>query len=465
MSGLLAIAALCGAGLSLLHLGRLDTRRLAIDLPLGWVIGQAWFGLGAYGLRFLAGVPYGAPMALGLVLAPPVGLVAARRWRSTAQRGAGGVADGARWRPRPAWVFGPMGVFAALVLVAVVLHALASPTGTDDGLRVRAFAPVLALRDDWGASARAVLQLAGPIPTWVPTLAWTLTGELDHLHTQLVILADLVALLVLTLGLGAARGAPERGLLGVFLVCSLPLFLYHLTTTHADAPLAIHVAIGFLLAIEHARSADPDDAVRAMLAYGSAAMVKREGLLVAGAAALVLLGSVLARPGPSWRLLGRLLLAASPVAILVAANAAAVGVAEAVPFLRLALGRATDGSVQAALAPEAATASAPRVFAEGLFRLHNHGLVFWILPVAVVARARLALRGALAWPLLVVVLLFLESLVSSLWLTPAYTVDGTTVHRSLLPAALTGSLWLASLLAEPDDHAGALETKPRQAPP
>lgn len=465
MIGLLSIAALTGAGFSLLHLCRLATRRLAVDLPLGWVLGQAWFGLGAYALRFLLGVPYAAPVALGLLVVPPLALAAQRWWRLAPAPAGRGPGEVVRWRPRPAWLFGAMGAYALLVTVAVVLHALATPTGTDDGLRVRAYAPVLALRDDWGEAARAVLQLAGPVPTWVPTLAWTLTGAVDHVHTQLVILADLVALLALAAGLGMARGRPERGLLGVFLVCSLPLFLYHATTTHSDAPLAIHVAIGFLLAAEYARGGDPDDAVRAMLAYACAALVKREGLVVAGAAGLVLLVSVLVRPGRSWRLAGRMLLAATPVVLLLAANAAAVGAAEAIPFLRLVLGRATDGAVQASLAPEAATAAAPGIFAEGLFRLHNHGLVFWILPVAVVARARLALRGGLAWPLLVVALLFLESLVSSLWLTPAYTVDETTVHRSLLPAALIGSLWLAALLVEPEGGTAGPQAGPHLAEP
>jgi hypothetical protein len=462
MSALAAIAALCGAGLALLHLSRLSTGRPAVDLPLGWFIGQAWFGLGAYALRFLLGVPYGAPTALLLVAAPPLALLTSR-WR---RRGEGpppaDMLRPARWRPRPAWLYGAMGAYAALVTLAVVLHAIATPTSSDDGLRVRAYAPVLALRDDWSAAARSVLHMAGPIPTWVPTLAWTVTGSLEHLHTQVVVLADLVALLVLAVGLAAARGRPERGLLGAFLACSLPLFVFHLTTSLADAPLAIHVAVGLLLAAEFAREGDPDDAVRAMLAYASAAMVKREGLVVAGAAAVVLLASALARPDRPRRLLARLLLAASPVALLLAANAAAVGAAGAIPLLQLVLGRATDGGVQAALSPAPAVASAPRAFAEGLFSLHNHGLVFWILPVAVAVRARQALRGWLAWPLAVVALLFLESLAGALWLTPIYTADGTTVHRSLLPAALAASFCLAGLLAEPEpvnvDSGGAGST-------
>lgn len=456
MSVLLAIAALTGAGAALLRIAGLGTGRPAVDLPLGWIVGQGWFGLGAYALRFLAGVPYRAPTAVALVALPPVAL-ALLRWRraGSPRPGAGAEAGPVRWIPRPAWLYGALGGWVSLVTIAVALHAIAAPPAADDALRVRAFAPVLAFRDDWSPAARRVLQLAGPIPTWVPSLAWVVTGSVDHLHTQLVAVADLLALLALTVGLGAARGRPERGWLGAFLACSLPLFAVHLTTAMADAPLAIHLAVGVLLAAEFARTGDPDDAVRAMLAYACAALVKREGLLLAGGAAAVLAASALTRPGAPRRAWARLLAAAAPVALLPAAGAAAVGLAGAVPFLEVVAGRIGDAGAQAVLASPAAVAGAPRAFAEALFLHHNHGLVFWILPAAVALRARQALRGPLAWPLAAVGVLFLESLVAALWLTPAYTVDGTAVHRSLLPAALAASLWLAGLLVEeaPDERA------------
>lgn len=210
MNALLTPVLLCGAGVALLRLLRLDTRRLSVDLPLGWFLGQAWFGLSACALRLLLGVPYGAPMALTLVAVPPAALLLVARRRTgrpveAVPEGAP-AAEGPRWRPRPAWLFLLLGLAAALVALAVVLHALAAPIATDDALRVRAYAPVLAFRDEWSAAARAVLHMAGPIPAFVPSLAWVVTGRLDHLHTQVVVLADLVALLTLAVGLGAARG-------------------------------------------------------------------------------------------------------------------------------------------------------------------------------------------------------------------------------------------------------------------
>jgi hypothetical protein len=141
--------------------------------------------------------------------------------------------------------------------------------------------------------------------------------------------------------------------------------------------------------------------------------------------------------------------------LLVAAGAAAFGLARAVPVMSLFLARGADAAVQADVAPPEALATAPRMFLAAVFQFWNHGLVFWAIPLALLARARTVARPAFAWPLAAVGLLFLESLVSSIWLVPAYTALGTTVHRSLIPAALTGSLWLGALLAEPDEPEGA----------
>jgi hypothetical protein len=469
MMALLSIAALTGAGLALLDLLRLRVRSLAVDLPVAWLLGQGWFGLGAMALRFLLGVPFGRVTALGLVLLPPAAL-AVRAWRARSRpasagevgpvAGASTPATAPRWRPRPAWLYGPLLGLVVLVALAVILHSLNSPTNTDDGVRVRAYAPVLAFVDAWSPEARQVLLMAGPLPTWVPAFGWALTGQVEHVHTNAMVLADLLALLLLAVGLGAARGRPERGIAGAFLVCSLPLVVYHLTTTYSDAPLALHVAAGFLFALEYARGQDRDDAVRAMLLFATGALIKREGLVVAGAAAAVLLLSVVLdarRAGRSfpWRVLA----AAAPVALLVLASAAALGLASAVPLAGLFASRATDAATRAVLAPPEAVEQAPALFGRAVFLAWNHGLIFWMLPVALLARASTVRRRHLAWPLGAVALLFLESAVSSIWLAPQFTLNGTTVHRSLIPAAVAGALFLAALLTEPEEA-----PPPRRAP-
>src|SRR6185295_7562744 len=107
-----------------------------------------------------------------------------------------------------------------------------TPTQTDDGMRVRAFTPVLAFVDGWSDEARALLPVAGLLPTWAPTLAWRLTGTLDTFHVNAFVVVTLVMTLALVVALAAARGRPSEGWAGAFALLSLPLFVYHCTTTY-----------------------------------------------------------------------------------------------------------------------------------------------------------------------------------------------------------------------------------------
>ena len=455
MSLLVAVAALCTSGFALLRLLGLSTGHRAADVPLAWMVGSGWFALAALALRFLGGVPYTAPLAVAILAAPVAGLVAARARR---RRGGSDPAvapampgpGSPRWVPRPAWLFGPLAAYVAATAVAVVLHGANTPTHTDDGFRVRAFAPMLAFDDAWGPAARAVLVMAGPLPTYLPSLGWRLWGTVDHFHVNGVVLVDLVAFLALAVALASARGRPERGWASAFALLSIPLFVYHCTSTYSDAVLAIHVGAAFLFLLEYGRQRDPDDAARALVLLVVAALVKREGAIVAAAVAAVLVAQVAwdgRRAGRS--LLRRLGLLSLPVAVALLAMVAAVGVADAFPLVRLAAERSSGsaGVPASALPSQALHSEALRVFVEALFGDGNAGLVFWALAAAVPLLLPDWRRNGLAWPLLAVALLMVENAVTALWLVPAYTVDHATVHRALLPASVVAALWIAALMA------------------
>ena len=205
MTFALTVVALCASGLALLRLLRLATGAFAVDVALAWFAGNGWFALAAMVLRFLAGVPFSWPSAAAIVLAPPATWIVLRsQVRYNAPKPG-------RWLPRPAWVFGPLAFFVLFTLFVVLLHGANTPTHTDDGVRVRAFAPMLALDDTWSTEARGLLVQAGPVPTFVPAFAWLFTGKVDHFHVNYVVLTDLIALVLLTTGMGISRGSPERG--------------------------------------------------------------------------------------------------------------------------------------------------------------------------------------------------------------------------------------------------------------
>jgi len=448
MSLLLTVAVLCASGLALLRLLRLATGRWTVDAPLSWFAGSGYYAFAAFALRFLGRLPYTAATALAIVGLPVAGLVVARGLGRGAGVATAGSAPPARWRPRPAWVFGPIALYVAAVVLMVVLHGANTPTQTDDGLRVRAFAPILAYRDAWSPEARAVATMAGPVPTFVPSLGWRLTGRVDHFDVNGTILVGLAALLALAIGLAAERGRPERGWAGAFAVLSLPLFVYHCTSTYSDATLAIYVGAAFLFFLEYGFSREASDAGRALVLLVCAAMVKREGELVAGAVGLVLVAQLAweGRRERYRRLLPAALLCA-PYLLVLAARIASVGLAGAFPFLRLAAERGAGGPAAPGPVPAAANQALP-AFVWSLFSSGSAGILFWVLFASAILESRALARRRLAWPFAAVALLLAQAAVTSVWLIPEFTLNQTTVHRQLLPLSVAAALWVAALLSE-----------------
>jgi hypothetical protein len=455
MTFLLAIALYVAAGLALLGLLRLGTGSRAADVALAWLVGTGWFAAAAPVLRFALGLPLRGATAAAIVLAPAA--VWSVAWARRRRRGPAAAADpgaprasGARWLPRPLWLFAPLAAYVALVALAVVLHGVNTPTYTDDGVRVRAFAPMLAFDDGWPPEARSVLSLAGPFPTFVPALAWIVTGRLDHFHVNYAVLAELLALLVLTTALLARRGDPERGWAGAFALLSIPLFVHHCTSTYSDAVLAMRVGGGLLFAIEYARTRERADAARALLLFGLAALVKREGELVAVAAGAVLVAQLAweRREGRAFPW-GAAALLATPPLLGLAGKIAAAGLAGAAPMLSLVAQRAAVGAGAGGGRPAGTLAEAAGVFLGlALFRSGNQGMIYWILAAAVAVRGRALLRTRLLWPSIALAVLLAEVAISSILVIPEYTLDQSTVHRALLVVTVPAALWLAAAVTE-----------------
>ena len=457
MTFLLAAAAVCASGYALLRATGLATGRPSIDLPLAWFAGSAWVGLASFTARGLLGVPSGAVTVLVTLAIPAVAWAAARRWgRGRAAWGeeGGSAADrgGARWLPRPAWIFAPMAAWTAAVALAVALHGLNTPVHTDDAYRIRAFAPILAAAGAWNGAARDVIAIAGPVPTYVPSLPWMLGAGVDPVHVSASIVLTFLALLVLLVALGADRGVPEAGWGAAFAVTSMPLFAYHAASTYSDAWLGMFLAAAFAFLVVYGRTNAPADAGRAMLLLVGAAMVKREGELVALPVVAVLLAQVAWGGRPARGTLRRIGLLAGAYLLAVAARVAAVGFLGAFPFLRAAVARSVEAAPTAAAAPASraeAGAEAGVILLRATFTDGNLGLLWWVLVASVLLLLPRLRREGLAWALAALALVLAETVVSAIWLYPQFTLNHGTVHRSLLPVSAAAAVWLAWLLASP----------------
>jgi hypothetical protein len=359
-----------------------------------------------------------------------------------------------------------MAAWVVLVAAAVALHGMSTPTHTDDGYRVRAYAPILAAEGIWSGPARDVVAMAGPIPSFVPAIAWMLGAPLDTFHVNAAIVLTFLSLLLLLVALASERGWPEAGWGAAFALTSLPLLAYHATSTYSDGWLAMYLAAAFAFLVAGGRGRDPSDLGRALLLLLGAAMVKREGELVALPAIAIVLAQVAwsARAERGRALLRQLPLLGAYL-LVVGARIAAVGLPGAFPFLRAAALRSSEVTQAVSAAPAAAPASpgASVVFAAALFREGNLGLLYWVLFPSVILLLPRIRRDGLAWSGAALALIFAETAASAVWLYPQYTLDGSTVHRSLLPVSAAAAVWLAALLAAACRPAptGAVEPAPK----
>lgn len=441
MSYLLTILLVGAAGLGVLDLLRLRTGHWLADAGLSWLVGCGWYGFAAMELRIGMGVPYRLTTALVIGLFPLVAALARRRFQpiraSLEKPSENGGGPLARWLPRPWILWMPIAIYVAVVTVVIALHGMNTPTHTDDAERVRAYTPFLALDDAWPHAARELLLAAGPLPTFVPTVAWELTGRSDHFHVNYVVLTHLLAFLCLTLGLARRANRPERGWATAFALLSLPFLVYHLTSTYQDAVVALFAGATLLFIFEHARTRDTTDASSAFLLVASLALIKRDGQAVGGALATVLFTRLLLQ-----RLRARIpvllptLHAFAPTVAYLACAVVTLGWAGAFPSYP------TPADVST-MRYEATT-----IFARGLWLVGNAGMLYWVLPFAMAVRWRYVLRSTVGIPFLGALFVFAESAMSSIWVVPQWTLNQTTVHRSLLAPSALFAIWLANLLTE-----------------
>ena len=450
------------AGLGLLDLLRLYTGNRLADTGLAWLVGCGWYGWAAMALRIGVGIPYCAATVLAIAFLPGTAALAVRRLRPVgvpvevtagakpAEGGTRRVDRLAFWLPRP-WKFWlPIALYVFAVTTVVLLHGINTPTHTDDAVRVRAFAPFLALEDEWSPAARGLLIAAGALPTFVPTISWELTGRLDHFHVNYTVLTHLLAFLTLAVGLGVRAGRPQRGWATAFAVLSLPFFVYHLTSTYQDAVVALFAGAALLFLLEYARNGDSADAARTFLLAACVSLVKRDGTVVGGALATVLLAHLL------WRrrreqvpVLVPALHALVPTAIYVALTVAAAGWALTAPIIAQASAHLESATAGAGPSATGLPWMAAKSLGQALWQKGHAGMLYWALPLGAAAKWRHLLRPALAVPLVAALLIFLVTAVSSIWLIPEYTLDQSTVHRALLPPSVLLASWLAALVTDP----------------
>lgn len=457
---LLITVLFCACGYAWVHLLRLSQGNLVTDAALSWFAGMAWFSLASAVCLYAWRLEPSGWLSLAL-LALPV-LVLALRPRHLLAETRSGVARlrACQWWPANGpWLWGSVTIVTLLVLVLIVLHGTNTPTHTDDAMRLRAYTPFLAYRGDLTPAAARALLSNGAVVSFVPLPGWQLSDNPSHFHVNYLILTSLLFFCLLLYASCCDSGRPEQGLGTVFLLTALPLYVYHLTTTYSDALCATFFAGALFFFARHAERRDTASVAALFLFLLLTAMVKNEGEIMA----LTVLGVFLL--SAAWACWRERTLAWQPLAVGLAVLAAYLLVKNLhapnnlVQTVWRAVTRALEWGVPAApgsgmrKAAKAVASVAPgrvqAVFWGGFFSSGNYGIIFYLLPAFCAWRWRHLWRLRLGWAVAALLLVAAEVYLNGVHIHPQWTLDQSTLHRSIMCLAVGSAIIVGCLLVPP----------------
>jgi hypothetical protein len=251
----------------------------------------------------------------------------------------------------------------------------------------------------------------------------------------------------------AVRGNCRQGIYTVFLVLSIPLFVYQSTTTYADVRLAMPFALGLLFFTFYVRDGEDRDLKTMLIFFTIACFVKKNGE-IAGltglfvAAAYTFYSFLRERKLPDIRASLYLL---PLLAYFAVKQAYSNSVGSMFNLVASAANKAVD-TVTLSSEISAADEYKLRGFFESLFLSGNFGILFYVLIAAVVFNYRKVFSKHLVWEFAFITIVFLEIFYYMVFYFSELEMHSAIVHRTVIILSVVSSVFLASLWAGPDEE-------------
>jgi hypothetical protein len=433
------------AGYSLVLLLRVSQKHIVADIALGWFLGSGYFALVSFFAAYILHIRLCLLSSLGTVLLPGGILLLCFQTFKPAMRESVVATIATTYFPkakRPVYILLLSMVLAVFALV--LLHGKNTPTNTDDAVRLRAFTPMLVYENNLTSKTTPLILNNGIFPSFVPILSWQLARRIDHFHFNYLILTNLLFFLTAIYLFPAIRQRPQQGILNLFLVLSIPLFVYHATTTYVDTLYVIPFSLSFLIMIFYFQERNSRDFRIFLLLMTITCFSKSEGEITGITALSVMLTYLITKryrrelnlpSKKEWLLF-------IPFALyLITRN---VVFPNQLISLLLVKGDLSAANQVIASTPQPNQAKALTIFWDSLFSSGNFGVLFYVLSFNVAYYLRTIFQSTLFWSLVVLVLLSLEISYNAIFLTPEFTIDQSTIHRSLMILAVSSALFLAS---------------------
>ncbi len=280
MTYLSGVALFIIAGYSIIALTKISEQNLIYDIALGWFIGAGYYSLAWFVLVYALGADVTRSYSFAIIFTPLLIMIV--KSRASIKENIALSIDGMKslsYLPASENKVLNYAVIAycIIVITIVIVHGVSTPSNADDALRLRAYTPILAYDNSAGETANSLIFQNGPWPTFTTILFWHILGDVDHFYVNYTIATSFFFFITLLYVSPLIQGEPRRGLYSVFLVLSLPLFVYHGTITYADARLAYVFALGFMFFSRYARNSDSKDLKITILFFTLACFIKDKG--------------------------------------------------------------------------------------------------------------------------------------------------------------------------------------------
>ena len=292
MTYLLGVVLFIIAGYSIITLTKISEQNLIYDIALGWFVGAGYYSLAWFVLVYALGADVTPSYSFAIIFTPLLIMIV--KSRTTIKENASQSIYRMKklsYLPTSENRFLTYTVIAycIIVITIVIVQGVSTPSNADDALRVRAYTPILAYGNTAGEIANSLVFQNGPWPTFTTILFWHILGDVDHFYINYTIVTSFFFFIALLFISPVLQGEPKRGLYNVFLVLSLPLFIYHSTITYADARLVYVFALGFMFFSRYVRNSDSKDLKITILFFTLACFIKDKGEIL-GITGLVVTG-------------------------------------------------------------------------------------------------------------------------------------------------------------------------------
>jgi len=292
MTYLLGVVLFVIAGYSIITLTKISEQNLIYDIALSWFIGAGYFSLAWFVLVYALGADVTRYYSFAIIFIPVLIMVVKKR--TSIKENVAQSIDGMKslsYLPTSENRVLNYAVIAycIIVITIIIVQGVSTPSNADDALRLRAYTPILAYDNTAGETANSLIFQNGPWPTFTTILFWHIMGDVDHFYINYTIVTSFFFFIALLFISPVLQGEPGRALYNVFLVLSLPLFIYHSTITYADARLAYVFALGFMYFSRYARNPDSKDLKITILFFTLACFIKDKGEIL-GITGLIVTG-------------------------------------------------------------------------------------------------------------------------------------------------------------------------------